>query len=99
MNKPQYIKLAIHYEKATRLRERIKSIEKVIRSMQGEIKDGGETFDVWVTRKGRYRHNISSEFTATTFKKTMLPLLRENLIELRKEFKAIPAMVIKEPTP
>ncbi len=99
MNKPQYQKLdALHY-KAERLRKRIKSIERVIRSMGREIKDGGELFDVWITRKGRYGHNISGEFTASTFKKTILPLLRENLAELRKEFKELPLMVIKEPTP
>ncbi len=99
MNKPQYQKLDAHYYKAKQLRKRIESIERVIRSMQGEIKDGGELFDVWITRKGRYGHNISGEFTASTFKKTILPLLRENLAELRKEFKKLPSMVIKEPTP
>ncbi len=95
MNKPQYQKLAVHYDKAKRLRKRIESIERVIRSMRNEIKDGGELFDVWITRKGRYGHNISGEFTASTFKKTILPLLRENLTELRKEFKALPLIVVK----
>ena len=95
MNKPQYQKLDAHYDKAKRLRERIESIERVTRSMRNEIKDGGENFHVWVTRKGQYRHNISADFTATTFKKTMLPLLRENLAELRKEFKELPAMEVR----
>ena len=97
MNKPQYQKLAIHYDKAKRVKKRIESIERVIRSMQAEMKNGGELFDVWITRKGRYGHNISGEFTADTFKKTMLPLLKLNLAELRKEFKAIPPMAMKEP--
>ncbi|KKL84092.1 hypothetical protein LCGC14_1968180 [marine sediment metagenome] len=95
MNKPQYQKLAAHYDKVKRIRKRIESIERVIRSMQREINDGGEMFDVWITRKGRYGHNISGEFTANTFKKTILPLLRENLTELRKEFKAIPLIFLK----
>ncbi len=98
MNKPQYEKLdALHY-KAERLRKRIESIERVIRSMHREIKDGGELFHVWITRKGRYGHNISGEFTADTFKKTILPLLRENLAELRKEFKELPPMIIEDLT-
>ena len=96
MNKPQYQKLDECHYKATRLKKRIESIEKVIRSMRDQIKDGGNNFDVWITRKGRYGHNISGDFTAETFKKVMLPLLRKNLADLRKEFKAIPPMIIKD---
>ena len=95
MNKPQYQKLDDCHYKATRLKKRIESIEKLLRSMRGQIKDGGKDFDVWITRKGRYGHNISASFTATTFKKTMLPLLREHLAELRKEYKVIPPMIVQ----
>ena len=96
MNNPEYQKLAIHYDKAKRVKKRIESIERVIHSMRNEIKDGGENFHVWVTRAGQHRHNISTDFTANTFKAVMLPLLKLNLAELRKEFKAIPPMAMKE---
>lgn len=95
MNKPQYRELDDHHYKAKRLRKRIESIERVIRSMKGMIKDGGEDFDVWITRKSRRGVNVSADLTATTFNKTMLPLLKENLAELRKEFKAMPVMAVK----
>lgn len=95
MNKPQYQQLAAHYDKAKRLRNRIVEIEHVIRQMKKMIKDGGENFDVWITRKSRRGVNVSADLSASTFKKSMLPLLRENLAELRKEFKALLPMVVK----
>ena len=97
MNKPQYRKLEEHYEKTRRLNKKIESIEKLIRSMQRRIKEDVRVFDVWITNGAR-RHsfNISTEFTADTFKKVMLPLLKERLTELRIEYKAIPPVIIKE---
>jgi len=95
MNKLQYQQLAAHYDKARRLRKRIEEIEHVIRQMKKMIKDGGEDFDVWITRKSRRGVNVSADFSASTFKKSMLPLLRENLAELRAEFKKLPAMEVR----
>jgi hypothetical protein len=95
MNKPQYQKLAIHYQKALRLRKRIERIENLLDWMRRQIKDDGKQFDVWITRKDQRRTNVNCEFTTDTFTKVMKPILKDELTRLRKQYKTIPPMVIK----
>ena len=95
MNKPQYQKLAAHHQKAQIVKKQIENIERLLRSMRKKIKEDVRVFRVWVSVKDKYGWSADSEFTAETFKKTILPLLKARLIEFRKQYKAIPPMIIK----
>lgn len=95
MNKPQYQKLAIHYQKTMILRKRIGRIVNLLDWMRRQIKDDSKEFDVWITRKDRRGTNVSLDIAADTFTRVMKPILESELARLRKQYKAIPPMVIK----